>query len=118
MLGYLQKIGPQLAAEVHKDVRSLTDREGREASRRVSSWEEAHRVHVEIEAIKASGRALIPAYALQGGGKGNGGGGGKPSSSAGAEAPSSKPVCHEMRDKNTCRFGSETAVVTATMPRP
>jgi hypothetical protein len=65
LLGYLQKIGPQLAAEVQKDVRTWTNSEGQTVSRRVSSWEEAHRVHVEIEGIKASGRALIPAYAGQ-----------------------------------------------------
>ena len=105
LLGYLQKIGPQLAAEVQKDVRSWTNREGLETSRRVSSWEEAHRVHVEIEAIKASGRALVPAYVLGGGKSAGKGGGGKPSGLERAEAPSSRPVCHEMRDKNTCRFG-------------
>jgi hypothetical protein len=104
LLGYLQKIGPQLAAEVQKDVRSWTDREGKETSRRVSSWEEAHRVHVEFEGIKASGRALVPAYVL-GGGKGGGKGSEKPYKPPGAEASGSRPVCHEMRDKNTCRFG-------------
>ena len=73
LLGYLQKIGPQIAAEVQKDVRAWTDREGKEIARRACSWEEAHRIHVELEAIKASGRALVPAYAMYGA-KGKGGG--------------------------------------------
>ena len=102
LLGYLQKIGPQVATEVQKDVRTWTDRAGKEVSRRACSWEEAHRIHVELEAIKASGRALVPAYALYGKG---GGKGGKPPGAAGDGGGGEKAVCHEMRDKGTCRFG-------------
>ncbi len=67
LLGYLQKIGLQMAAEVQQDVRTWTDSEGREVSRRATTWEETHRIHAELETIKATGRALVPAYALHGG---------------------------------------------------
>ncbi len=107
LLGYLQKIGPQLAAEVQKDVRTCTSREGQTVSRRVSSWEEAHRVHVEIEGIKAAGRALIPTYALQAnaGGKGTSKGSGKQASGSSENTGGPRAVCHEMRDKGACKFG-------------
>ena len=103
LLGYLQKIGPQLAAEVQKDVRVWRDVDGTESSRRVATWEEAHRVHVEYEAIKASGRALIPTYSTEtkGGSKGFGK---KGFDQAGAK---SNPACWEMIEKGSCWRGAE-----------
>ena len=46
LLGYLQKVGPQWAAEIQKDVRSWTSADGETSVRRVATWEEAHKILV------------------------------------------------------------------------
>ena len=107
LLGYLQKVGPQAAAEVQKDVRAWTDAGGVITSRCVATWEEAHKVLVEIEGIRAGRRALQTTYAFTpdggggGGGKAGGGGTGK------AKVSGGKGVCWEMRDKGTCSRGDK-----------
>ena len=73
LLGYLQKVGPQWAAEIQKDIRTWTSTDGEVAVRRVATWEEAHKILVEIEGIRAGGRALQSTYAFgshEGPGKG------------------------------------------------
>ena len=62
LLGYLQKVGLQTAAEVQKDVRTWKNADGTTSARRASTWEEAHRVVVELEGIRAGGEALQAAY--------------------------------------------------------
>ena len=82
LLAYLQKIGAKLAAEVQEDVRAWKGADGREVSRRAATWGEAHKVLCELEAITASGRALVPSYSaayaynMQSKGDGGGKGGG------------------------------------------
>ena len=49
LLGYLQKVGPQSASEIQKDVRTWTDAGGQAVARRVATWEEAHKVLVELD---------------------------------------------------------------------
>jgi hypothetical protein len=108
LLGYLQKVGPQLAADIQKDVRAWKGKTGEEATRRVATWEEAHKVLVELESIKASGRALLPSYscgATSSASKGKGKG--KDRSDAGtASSGGPKKVCWDMRDKGSCSRGN------------
>ena len=60
-----------MAAEIQKDVRTWKNADGATSARRASTWEEAHRVAVELEGIRAGGKALQAAYASgPGGGKG------------------------------------------------
>jgi hypothetical protein len=63
LLAYLQKVGPQHAADIQKDQRPWPDGEGGMVNRRVATWEEAHKVSVELESLKAGGRALNSSYA-------------------------------------------------------
>ena len=58
LLAYLQKVGPANATEIQKDVRSWDNAGGPPSTRRVATWVEAHKVPVELESIKAGGRAL------------------------------------------------------------
>ena len=124
LLAYLQKVGPKLAAEIQKDVRVWRGADGRETSRRAATWDEAHKVLCELEAINASGRALIPsyntAYNMQSKGDVGGKGGGKDSfggkgpkglgkgsaQGAGGKLGDYKSqVCRAMRDHGTCPYG-------------
>ena len=131
LLAYLQKIGAKLAAEVQKDVRAWKGADGREVSRRAATWDEAHKVLCELEAITASGRALVPSYSaayaynMQSKGDGGGKGGGKDSfggkggpkgfGKGGAQGSGGKSdwkpgdyksqVCRGMRDNGTCSYG-------------
>ena len=57
-LNYLTKIGPNLAAEVQRDMRPWSDGKGGLTSRRAASWEECHVVCLELESLRQGGRAL------------------------------------------------------------
>ena len=75
---------------------------------------EAHKVNAELESIKASGKALLPTFFFdsKGNGKKGDGKGGKnrqgkdtKGQPAGKGGDGQKPVCHNMRDYGTCKFG-------------
>ena len=57
-LDYLAKVGVALAAEILKDSRMWDNDDGSKSVRKVESWEECHKVLLELEAVKAGGRAL------------------------------------------------------------
>ena len=97
LLGYLQKVGPQSASEIQKDVRTWTDADGQAVARRVATWEEAHKVLVELEGIQAGGRALRANYSLELAAFGGKGGGPKGGATKG-QGSSEKKVCWSMRD--------------------
>ena len=65
-LDYLSKVGVSLAAEILKDSRLWENDDGSKAVRNVESWEECHRVLLELEAVKAGGRALQGTYGISG----------------------------------------------------
>ena len=54
-----------MASDIQKDVRAWKTKTGEALTRRAATWEEAHKVLVEHDSIKASGRALLPAYAYR-----------------------------------------------------
>ena len=64
-LDYLHKVGPQLAAEILNDSRAWTNADGFIVIRKVETWEECHKVLLEVESIRAGGRALQGSYAAQ-----------------------------------------------------
>ena len=63
-LDYLSKAGVTLAAEILKDSRMWENDDGSKAVRKVESWEECHRVLLELEAVRAGGRALQGTYGV------------------------------------------------------
>ena len=102
-LEYIKKKGPSLGEDIRKDRRPRPDGSGGLVTRPPSTWQEAHAVVTELEAIRAGTRALTTARTAgqtQGGskderdpkGKGKGKG---------------KGVCHNMRDHGSCRFGDK-----------
>ena len=64
LLIYLKKVGPQMAADIQKDQRMWPDGSGGTESRRVATWEEARKVCVELESLRAGGRALASTYSV------------------------------------------------------
>jgi hypothetical protein len=82
LLTYLQKVGPKLAAGIQRDVRASHGTDGVESSRRVATWDEAHRVLCELEATAVPGKALVPSYAML---RRKGDGGGKACSKGGSK---------------------------------
>ena len=58
LIQYLRKIGDHLSREVRKDKRYRESSEGAREFRGVATWEEAHEVVQEIEAMNAGQRAL------------------------------------------------------------
>ena len=65
-LDYLSKVGFTLAADILKDSRMWENDDGSKSVRKVESWEECHKVLLELEAVKAGGRALQWAYGISG----------------------------------------------------
>ena len=66
-LDYLSKVGVTLAAEILKDSRLWENEDGSKSVRKVESWEECHKVLLELEAVKAGGRALQGSYGISDG---------------------------------------------------
>ena len=54
LLGYLQKVGKESAAEIQRDVRQWAT-DVQDLPRRVATWIEAHKVLVEVESMRAGG---------------------------------------------------------------
>ena len=108
LLGYLQKVGPQWAAEIQKDVRSWTSADGETSVRRVATWEEAHKILVELEGVRAGGKALQSNYSYggkdppSGKGRGQGKGGKQDGGGQGSAAP-----CWDMLKSGTCHRGND-----------
>merc|ERR1712194_453714 len=71
LLGYLQKVGKESAAEIQRDVRQWAT-DVQDLPRRVSTWIEAHKVLVEVESMRAGGRALQQNYGIDWPAKGGG----------------------------------------------
>ena len=110
LLGHVQKVGPQWAAEIQKDIRTWTSADGEVAVRRVATWEEAHRILVGIEWSRAGDRALQSSYAFgsgEGYGKGRGKGSGSGSKGPPTASGSSPPACWDMRKAGMCSRGKD-----------
>lgn len=73
LLAYLRKSGPQMHLDIQKDQRPWPDGEGGTINRRVATWEEAHKVALELEGIRAGQKALLTAFTF--GSTQSGGGG-------------------------------------------
>ena len=66
-LAYLRKIGKQMATEIRKDQRPWPDGAGGHTSRRCCTWEEAHKVCIELEALNVDNKAVQhQAFAIDG----------------------------------------------------
>ena len=117
-LSYLSKIGPNLAAEVQRDMRPWPDGSGGLVSRRAASWEECHVECHELESLKQGSRALnsFPnagspdKKSREEDGERPSGfstreAGSKGSKSAGGKGASGKGVCYEFREQGKCRRG-------------
>lgn len=59
----MQKAGAVAAAEIQKDVRTSRGKEG-ECTRRVATWEEAHKILAEGESFRAGDRAPANHFAM------------------------------------------------------
>ena len=66
-LDYLSKVGPALAADILKDSRLWESDDGSKSVRKVESWEECHKVLLELESVKAGGKALQGSYGVNDG---------------------------------------------------
>ena len=66
-LDYISKVGAALSADILKDSRMWENDDGSKSVRKVESWEECHKVLLELEAVKAGGRALQGTYGISGG---------------------------------------------------
>ncbi len=97
-MSYLEKVGMPISETIRMDRRQRPDRSGGTTERLAETWEEAHAVLVEVEAVKAGSRMLVDppntsAPQNRAGGRGRG-----------SPAPF---ACHNMRDRGTCKFGDE-----------
>ena len=102
----MPKAGPQSASEAQKDACTWADADGQAVARRVATWEEAHRVLVELEGIQAGGRALRANYSLDLAAFGGKGGGPKGGATKG-QGSSEKKACWKMRGQGTCARGKD-----------
>ena len=123
LIQYLRKIGDHLSREVRKDKRYRESSEGAREFRGVATWEEAHEVVQEIEAMNAGQRALQNSSLSMGGPldanspedstgkrrhkKGNQQGqSGQEESTLALDANAKKKkVCFNMRDHGSCKNG-------------
>ena len=62
-LGYLRKVGKAQAVQIRKDQRPWPDGEGGVTSRRCCTWEEAHKVCIELEALNTDNKAVQNVFA-------------------------------------------------------
>ena len=97
-MSYLEKVGMPISETIRMDRRQRPDRSGGTTERLAETWEEAHAVLVEVEAVKAGSRMLVDppntsAPQNRAGGRGRG-----------SPAPF---ACHNMRDRGACKFGDE-----------
>ena len=63
-LDYLSKVGPSMAADILKDSRMWNNEDGSQTVRKAEAWEECHKVLLELEAVRAGGRALQGTYSF------------------------------------------------------
>ena len=120
LIQYLRKIGDQLSREVRKDKRYREGATGAREFRGVATWEEAHKVVKEYEAMNAGQRALQNSSLSVGGPQDANSPGDsadkrkKKKKKGEGEADSSMPldanakkkkVCFLMRDHGSCKHG-------------
>ncbi|CAE7222588.1 pol [Symbiodinium necroappetens] len=121
LIQYLRKIGDQLSREVRKDKRYREGATGAREFRGVATWEEAHEVVKEYEAMNAGQRALQNSSLSVGGPqdasspgdsadkrkkkKKKGEGEADSSMPLDANAKKKKKVCLLMRDHGSCKHG-------------
>ena len=66
-LDYLAKVGATLAADILKESRMWENDDGTKTVRKVEAREECHKALLELEAVKAGGRALQGSYGVSDG---------------------------------------------------
>ena len=111
-MSYIEKVGVDMGETIRLDRRQREDENGWWSERLPETWEEAHAVLIERDAVRAGSRVLKEHWSeqanayppedwdqsvgLRGGGIDNGKGKGK---------GKGKTVCYGMRDKGVCAYG-------------
>jgi hypothetical protein len=100
---YLEKVGHPHSEMIRMDRRQRSDRSGGSTERLAETWEEAHAVLVEVEAIKAGTRMLLDPNNNVSASQERAGWRSEPNAGR-SQGP---PACNQMRDHGKCSYGDK-----------